>query len=316
MAVCWTWAIFMLGNFMVSALRPLGPGETAPSAGVFTQGWGPWIIVATVIVPALVAGWTNRLPRVPGDAAGEGGALRSAANHSYRALILPLAEIVERLRWGALLVLAVILLYRIADSIWAPFAFPFYLEYLQYTNDEVAFASKLFGVIMTVAGVVIGGALLATVGRMPTLLIGGIVAAASNLLFADLAAGGAALDAFARLTLLDQTGADPRMIRLMLAISGENIAGGLAGTAFVAYISSIVARDYSAVQYALLSSMTFLVGALGRAAIGEAIDRVGYASIFLLTAGLGVIAVVLVLLEWWRAGAATAPPPVAATVPA
>lgn len=305
-AVCWGWAIFMLGSFMVAALTPSAPGATAPSAGVFTQTWGPWIIVATVILPALISGWTNRLPKIPGAAEPTPGALQAFANHSYRALILPLAEIVERLRWGAFLVLALILLYRIADSIWAPFAFPFYLGELQYTNDEVAFASKLFGVVMTIIGVALGGVMLAAWGRMPTLLAGGIVAAVSNLLYADLALGGAWIDGFARLFFLDHSGIEPRMLRLMVAISGENIAGGLAGTAFVAYISSITSREYSAVQYALLSSMTFLVGALGRAATGEAIEIYGYASIFFLTAGLGGVAVLLVLAEWWR-GAPRAP---------
>jgi len=299
-AVCWGWAIYMLGAFMVAALTPPAPGATAPSAGVFTQTWGPWIIVATVILPALIAGWTNRLPKASGGEPAP-SALQAFANHSYRALILPLAEIVERLRWGAFLVLALILLYRIADSIWAPFAFPFYLGELQYSNDEVAFASKLFGVVMTIIGVALGGVMLAAWGRMPTLLAGGIVAAASNLLYADLATGGVWIDWFAHLLFLDRSGIEPRMLRLMIAISGENIAGGLAGTAFVAYISSITSRDYSAVQYALLSSMTFLVGALGRAATGEAIEIHGYATVFLITAALGGVAVLLVLAEWWRA---------------
>lgn len=298
-ALCWGWALFMLGDFMATALRPLAPGEAPSSAGDFTRIWGPWIIVATVIVPALVAAWTNGRPQT--IAGGEqASGIQAAANHCYRALILPLAEIVSRLRWAAMLVLALILFYRIADSVWAPFAFPFYLDFLGYSNDEVAFASKLFGVVMTLAGIGLAGVLLATAGRMPTLALGGIVAAASNLLYADLALGGPWIDAFARMLWLDQTGVDPRMLRLMLAISGENIAGGLAGTAFIAYISSITARDYSAVQYALLSSMTFLVGALGRAATGEAIDRYGYANVFFVTAALGGFAVLLVLAEWWR----------------
>jgi MFS transporter, PAT family, beta-lactamase induction signal transducer AmpG len=309
-AACWAWALFMLGDFMATALRPLAPGETPSSAGDFTRIWGPWIIVATVIVPAMVAGWTNGQPQtIEGvERADEGRASRvqAAANHCYRALILPLAEIVSRLRWAAMLVLALILFYRIADSVWAPFAFPFYLDFLGYTNDEVAFASKLFGVVMTLAGIGLAGVLLATAGRMATLALGGVFAAASNLLYADLALGGAWIDGFARMLFLDQSGVDPRMLRLMLAISGENIAGGLAGTAFIAYISSITARDYSAVQYALLSSMTFLVGALGRAATGEAIDRYGYANVFFVTAALGGVAVLLVLAEWWR-GAPRAP---------
>ena len=298
-AVCWAWAIFMLGSFMASALQPAVPGVAKMTATEFTKFWGPWIILATVILPALVAAWTSRLPQHPGADKGVSGG-QAAANHSYRALSLPLAEIVSRLRWGAILVLALILLYRIADSIWAPFAFPFYLDFLHYTNDEVAIASKIVGVIMTTLGVVIGGVMLATVGRMPTLLAGGIVAAASNILFADLALGSPGIDAFMHLTMLDHVGIEPRMMRLLIGITGENIAGGFAGTAFVAYISSITSREYSAVQYALLSSMTFLVGALGRASIGEAIESYGYANVFYVTAGLGLIAVVLVAIEWAR----------------
>jgi PAT family beta-lactamase induction signal transducer AmpG len=135
---------------------------------------------------------------------------------------------------------------------------------------------------------------------MPTLLIGAIVAAASNLLYAELAGGGAGIDAFAGLFGLDQLGTDMRMVRLMIAISGENIAGGLAGAAFVAYLSSITSREFSAVQYALLSSLTFLVGSLGRAAIGEAIEQIGYVPVFNFTAAIGLVAVLFVMMEWAR----------------
>ena len=90
------------------------------------------------------------------------------------------------------------------------------------------------------------------------------------------------------------------MVRLLIAISGENIAGGLAGAAFVAYLSSITSQKFSAVQYALLSSLTFLVGSLGRAWIGERIEQVGYAPVFWLTAAIGLIAVFFVALEWIR----------------
>ena len=159
---------------------------------------------------------------------------------------------------------------------------------------------------MTMAGITLGAFMFAVAGRMPTLVLGAVLAAATNLLYADLALGGAGLDAFGTFThLYDLTGAfgaDPRLSRLLLAIAGENLAGGLAGAAFVAYLSSITSKDYSAVQYALLSSLTFLVGSLGRGALGEAIDTVGYAQVFYVTASLGVIAIVLCVIEWMRVG--------------
>ena len=305
-AVGWAWAIWMVGSFMAIMLSGAVDPATGkpPSVGDFTKVYGPWIVVATVILPAIVAAVFNwmqaRAEHVlasdrPAVTAGE-----RTADHAYSALILPLAELVRRIGWGVIIVLGLILSYRITDNIWGSFAFPFYLQELKYTGDEVAFASKIFGVFMTMAGIAIGAFLFATVGRMPTLLIGAIVAAASNLLYADLASGAPYIDAFARTFALDAFGHDLRMVRLLIAISGENIAGGLAGAAFVAYLSSITSREFSAVQYALLSSLTFLIGSLGRAAIGEAIDNVGYAPVFRFTAAIGLIAVGFVILEWMR----------------
>jgi PAT family beta-lactamase induction signal transducer AmpG len=305
-AIGWAWAIWMVASFMTTMLSGAVDPATGkpPSVGDFTKVYGPWIVVATVIVPAIVAAVLNWMQARseytlrsddPAVSAGE-----RTADHAFSALILPLAELVRRIGWGVIIVLGLILSYRITDNIWGSFAFPFYLQELKYTGDEVAFASKIFGTFMTMAGIAIGAFLFATFGRMPTLLIGALVAAASNLLYADLAAGAANIDAFARTFGLDTFGHDLRMVRLLIAISGENIAGGLAGAAFVAYLSSITSREFSAVQYALLSSLTFLVGSLGRAAIGEAIDNIGYAPVFRFTAALGLIAVFFVILEWVR----------------
>jgi MFS transporter, PAT family, beta-lactamase induction signal transducer AmpG len=304
----WTWAIVTIAVFMVRVLMASPDDPSRPVAGDFTRRMGPWIVVATVIVPSLVAAYFNWLREggrnlLKGPVPVSGSS--RAADHAYSALILPLEELIGRLKWGAVLALGLILSYRLCDSIWGPFAFPFYLEELKYTNDEVAFASKIFGVFMTMAGIALGGILFATLGRMPTLTIGAATAAASNLLYADLAAGAPVIDALATMTGLtslgEALGTDARMIRLMLAISGENIAGGLAGAAFVAYLSSIASKSFSAVQYALLSSLTFLVGSLGRGALGEAIKLHGYAPVFKFTAALGLIAVIFCLLEWLRA---------------
>jgi MFS transporter, PAT family, beta-lactamase induction signal transducer AmpG len=306
-ALAWGWSIWVIGSFMVQSLT-VAEGEKAPSAIEFTRYTGPWIIVATILVPALVAAlfnyWrkTNRnvvtqeLPKRTGSA--------RAADHAYHALITPLSELIRRLGWGVIIVLLLILSYRITDSVWGAFANPFYLSELKYSEEEVAFASKIFGVLMTMAGIALGALLFVLIGRMPTLLIGAIVSAVSNLLYADLAVGSPGIDVFASTFGLDQLGADMRMVRLMIAISGENIAGGLAGAAYVGYLSSITSREFSAVQYALLSSLTLLVGALGRAPLGQAIEEMGYAPVFRFTALIGMIAVVVVIVEWIRGSSA------------
>jgi PAT family beta-lactamase induction signal transducer AmpG len=306
--VCWLWAILTLARFMVLMLTAQGPGGKPPSVQEFTAHVGPWIIVATVFVPLVVAAVVNWL-----KAHGEGvqkeahegtSGGRAVMNHIYGALVSPLAELSERLRWGVVVIIGFILTYALCYNIWSSFAFPFYLDYLHYTKDQVAFASKVFGIFMTMIGISLGGYLFGRIGRFPTVLIGAAVTPFGNLVYADLAEGGARLDFVSHTlrlnVLLGSFGADDRMVRLLLAICYENIATGIALTAFVAYLSGIISKRFTAVQYALLSSLTFLVGSLGRGVAGASFDQYGYALVFRWTAAAGLLAVVFVLLEWIR----------------
>lgn len=302
----WGWAAVTVVVFMVRSLGA-APADR-PDATEFIKLYGPLIVIATVVIPAIVAavldGW-RRSGRAMATT-NENAEKRTFIDHAYSALVEPLAEMVGRLRWAAILVLAIVLSYRLTDSIWGPFALPFYLQELHYTNDEVALASKFFGVGMTMLGITTAAALFTFMGRMPTVILGAVLAAASNLLYADLANGGAGLDMFGHGSgfywLTSQFGADARLSRLLLAIAGENLSGGIAGAAFVAYLSSITAKSHAAVQYALLSSLTVLVGSLGRAALGESIDSGGYGPVFYTTAAVGLVAVVLCVAEWMRQG--------------
>jgi PAT family beta-lactamase induction signal transducer AmpG len=206
-----------------------------------------------------------------------------------------------------LIVIGLILTYTLCYNIWSSFAFPFYLDFMHYSKDEVAFASKVFGIIMTMIGISIGGYLFLRVGRLPTILVGAILPVFGNFVYADLAEGGAHLDAVAGTVGLTQLiglfGFDERMVRLLLAISYENISTGIAQASFVAYISGIVSKRFTAVQYALLSSLTFLIGSLGRGIAGEAFDTYGYATVFRWTAAAGAFAILFVILEWMRVSA-------------
>lgn len=318
-ALLWGWALVVVLDFMIRSLT--ATPETRPDSTEFVSRMGPLIVIATVVIPGLIAGWLEAMRKrgrqvlaadVPASSV-----LDTALDHGYRALVLPLAEIIGRLGWAAVLVIALVLSYRITDAIWGSFAYPFYLGELQYTKDEVAIASKFFGVGALIVGLALGGTLLTVIGRMTTLTLGAVIAALTNLLYADLAVGGArmqlASDLIGFTWLAGLFGADDRMARLMLAIGMENIAVGIAGAAFVAYLSSVVAKGYSAVQYALLSSLTMLVGTLGRPALGQMIEERGYHDVFLLTTAIGGFAVVLCVIEWVRqvrsGRAENAPPP-------
>jgi len=286
-------------------------GEKQPSVADFTKHYGPWVIFATVLVPLIVAAVINWLRArkqyvlAKEDSFHSPG--RNVVNHLYVSLVAPLGELSARLGWGVLIVIGLILTYTLCYNIWSSFAFPFYLDFLHYSKDEVAFASKVFGIIMTMIGISIGGYLFLRIGRLPTILIGAILPVFGNFVYADLAEGGARLDAVAGTIGLTQMfgafGFDERMVRLLLAISYENISTGIAQASFVAYISGIVSKRFTAVQYALLSSLTFLIGSLGRGIAGEAFDTYGYATVFRWTAAAGAFAILFVVLEWMRAAA-------------
>lgn len=310
----WLWAILRIVTFMASMLAEVPRGGTRPSAAEFLKVYGPLIVIATVIVPLVVAAVLNALKlrgrAVQGVADPTVSPVRTATNHLYRALIAPLADLTERLRWGVLLVIALILTYPLCYNIWASFAYPFYLDYLHYSKDEVAFASKIFGIVMSIVGISLGGYLFVKLGRFPTVLIGAAMPIFGNFLYADLADGAPHIDAVLHGLRLDVlatwAGGDIRIARLLLTIFYENISTGLAGVAFVAFVSGIVSKKFAAVQYALLSSLTFLIGSLGKGWAGEMIDSYGYATVFREVAAAGLLAIVFVLLEWWRSRRTTA----------
>lgn len=308
----WAWAIGMIIGFMIRVLEPVAPGAKAPSAGDFLSAWGAWIVAATVLLPLGVAATMNWLKargqrvQIVEDTNVTG--VRTAANHLYTALVSPLAELSGRLGWGVLILIGLILTYALCYNVWASFAYPFYMNYLGYTKDEVAIASKIFGIVMTILGISLGGYLFVRIGRFPTVLLGATLPILGNFVYADLAEGGAHIDMFAHFLGLNVVAGwaqiDERMLRLLLTICYENIATGLAGAAFVAYVSGIVSKRFSAVQYALLSSLTFLIGALGRGVAGEMFDKIGYAPVFRYVAYAGLFAILFVLLEWWRSSRA------------
>jgi MFS transporter, PAT family, beta-lactamase induction signal transducer AmpG len=306
--ISWVWAISSIARFMTSVLGQHPAGTTPPAASDFMKYTGPWIVVATVLVPLIVAATMNWMKagghNVQENADTSTSPVRTIMNHLYGALVAPLAELAGRLGWGVLIIFGLILTYSLVFNIWGSFAFPFYLDYLHYTKDQVAFASKLFGIIMTMVGVSTAGYLFARIGRLPTLLVGAILPILGNFIYADLAEGGANIDivgnALGFNALAGWFGYDAAMTRLLMAITFENISTGIAGAAFVAYVSGIVSKKYTAVQYALLSSLTFLIGSMARALAGQWFDTYGYAPVFRWTAAAGLFAVLFVCLEWIR----------------
>ena len=193
------------------------------------------------------------------------------------ALIEPFADFFRRYGWNALLVLALIATYRVSDIVMGIMANPFYVD-MGYSKDEVAEVVKIYGVVMTLVGTFIGGVLSMRFGVMRILFLGGVLSAGTNILFSWLAMRGHDVTA------------------LKIVISADNISSGIASSAFIAYMSSLTNINYSATQYALLSSMMLLLPKWLAGFSGVAVDAMGYSSFFLGTALMGVPVLFLILI--------------------
>ncbi|WP_293660273.1 AmpG family muropeptide MFS transporter [Rhodoferax sp. OV413] len=202
---------------------------------------------------------------------------RNAREWLQGALIAPFADFVGRYRWHAVLILALIATYRISDVVMGIMANPFYVD-MGFSKTEVATVSKLYGVVMTLAGAFVGGVLAMRFGVMRVLMLGALLSSASNLLFAWLAGQGHDLNA------------------LIFVISADNLSSGIATAAFVAYLSSLTNISYSATQYALFSSMMLLFPKFLAGYSGWFVKVQGYPAFFTATACLGVPVVALVVL--------------------
>ena len=254
--------------------------ETAPVAGAVdaAQAYqhGAWMTAYLVMAASMLVGVITVLlspepvhrPLPPA---------RNAAEWLQGALVEPFADFLRRYRGQAVLILALIATYRISDVVMGIMANPFYVD-MGFTKAEVAAVTKIYGVIMTLAGAFLGGALAMRFGVMRVLMLGAVLSAASNLLFAWLAGFGHSV-----------TG-------LIFVVSADNLAGGIASAAFIAYLSSLTNVNYSATQYALFSSMMLLLPKWVAGFSGRYVDAFGYEQFFVTTALMGVPVLALVWL--------------------
>jgi PAT family beta-lactamase induction signal transducer AmpG len=194
-------------------------------------------------------------------------------------LIAPFAEFFNRYHKQALIVLALIAVYRISDIVMGIMANQFYVD-MAYTKDEVAAVTKFYGVAMSLLGAFVGGSLAVRFGVRRILMLGASLAVLSSLSFAWLAGHGHDLHA------------------LIAVISADNLAGGIASAAFIGYLSSLTNVRYSATQYALFSSLMSLLPKFIAGFSGDYVNAFGYTKFFISTASLGIPVLLLV----WLAG--------------
>ncbi len=194
-----------------------------------------------------------------------------------RTYLMPVKDFFERYGWSmAWILLAVIGLYRISDIVLGVISNVFYQD-LGFTKSEIATVAKTFGLLMTIAGGFLGGLLASRVGVIRLLLLGGVLAAGTNLLF----------------MVLSAVGRD--ITWLYIVISVDNLSAGLASAAFVAFLSSLTNISFTAIQYAIFSSLMTLFPKILGGYSGSMVDSMGYTSFFLLTALLGIPVLLLII---------------------
>ena len=212
------------------------------------------------------------------------------------AVVCPFTDFFRRNGSLAIWILIFIGIYRLSDITMGVMANPFYID-MGYSKTEIAQVSKFFGFFFAILGSAVGGVFVARFGVMRPLLWGAIMVATTNLLFALLALGLGDVGQ-SSLSLSEHTMhqfEEYRLSILAMVIGADNLSGGVAGTAFIAYLSSLTNLRYTATQYALFSSLMTLPGKFIGGFSGIVVDSYGYVTFFTYAASIGIPAILLVI---------------------
>ncbi len=201
-----------------------------------------------------------------------------------KTLIEPFSEFFKRNGYWSLFLLMFIALYRVSDLIIGIAANPFYAD-IGFNLSEIATVTKVFGFTVTIIGAFIGGLSVARFGIGRLLIISSILLTLTNLFFLFLNNAGSSLPA------------------LVLTISADNFALGFSGTVFIAFLSSLTSRYFTASQYALFTSIMFLPGITLSGFSGLIIESSGWATLFIYSALLGIPSILcsfLIVRKGWK----------------
>ncbi len=177
----------------------------------------------------------------------------------------------------ALLLLVLVGFYRLSDVVLGVVANIFYLD-MGFSKEAIAYVSQTFGLGMTLMGGFLGGMLTLRFGVNAILFLGAFLSAITNLLFMLLA------------------GAGTDISFLAAVIAADNLSAGLATTAFVAFLSSLTSISFTAVQYAIFSSIMTLMPKVIGGYSGSLVTALGYEAFFMMTAAMGLPVLALVWL--------------------
>ena len=191
----------------------------------------------------------------------------------------PVADFFRRYRKAAILILLLVGFYRVSDIMLGVISNVFYQD-MGFSKEQIATVTKVFGIWMTILGGFLGGFLTVRYGVIRVLMLGAVMTVITNLLYIP----------------LSNTPGD--LTLLYVVIGADNMTAGLASAAFIAYLSSLTSLSFTAVQYAIFSSLMTLFPKLLGGYSGSIVDAIGYPQFFLAASIAGVPVFLLV----WLAG--------------
>ncbi|VAW54688.1 AmpG permease [hydrothermal vent metagenome] len=191
------------------------------------------------------------------------------------AVVCPFTDFFNRNGSFAIIILCFIGLYRVSDISMGIMANPLYVD-VGYSDLQIGLVTKTIGPIVTILGALLGGALVVRYKVIPILMVGAILVVITNLLFILVALN------------------PPDTLFLSMVIGADNLSAGIAGSSFIAYLSGLTNKAYTATQYALFSSLMLLPAKFMGGFSGSFVDAQGYVAFFFYTAALGVPAIILI----------------------
>ncbi|ULP29447.1 MULTISPECIES: MFS transporter [Leptolyngbya] len=203
------------------------------------------------------------------------------------AIIQPFQDFIRRLGWGRLLaVLAFVVLYRYGDALLSVMVVPFLLG-AKYSQSDIGAIQGFLGILATIGGTIVGGGIFSKIGVNKSLWIFGILQALSNVAYWLLAMlGKSGIMVWIPMLIFDQSmsiGWYQTDLGLLATIFIENFCTGLGTAGFLGFMMTVCNPQFSATQFALLSSLMAVSRDIMASPAGAFSKSMGWSNFFLAT---------------------------------
>ncbi len=229
-----------------------------------------------LLVPLVATLWATEPTRGGAPGSLKPGSLKP---RSFKQdVLLPITNLIERFRWRTIALIIFVLVYRLPDLFPGRMVMPFLMNEVHFTKDEIGLLRQFGGAVVTIAGALLGGSLIARWGVARCLLLFGILQAASNAGYLLLWWSGHSIPAF------------------IAAIAIENFCNGLVASVFVAYLMSLCDARVSATQYALFTGLMFGAASIAASPSGYVVESLGWGGFFAVSVALGLPGILMIPL--------------------